>query len=82
MKEIRNNMREFSYHKKIVNGKVVQLAIYEKTPEQFNFVSGFSSVSEMYELGNMEEIQIEEYKELINVLNIGHRYESPIPVER
>lgn len=68
------------YFKKKINGKVVQLAIYNKTPESFGFVSGVSSIEEGYSIDSMIEIQIEEYKELMSVLNIGHRYESPEPL--
>ena len=72
----------FEYYKKLNGKNVVQLAVYEKTPEQFNFVSGFSSSESNYAIDSMEKINEEEYRNLINILNIGHRPENAEPVQR
>lgn len=72
----------YLYYKKVEKNKVVQLAIYEKSPEQFRFISGFSVENSAYELDKLVEISCLEYAELVNVLNIGHRYETTEPKER
>ena len=72
----------YIYYKKEINNKVVQLAIFEKTPQQLSFYHGVSDIEEGFTINEMVEITIDEYKNLMPLFNLGQRYESPEPIER
>lgn len=72
----------YKYYKVENNKKIVQLSVYLQTPEEFKFINGFSSVDTHYNLSEMEEITEEQYRNVVNILNIGQKYDNPEPCER
>ena len=69
-------------NKKELNNKPVQLAIFLKTPQEFSFYQGVSDIEEGFNIGDMIEITIDEYKNLMPLFNLGRRWESIEPIER